>query len=183
MRDLAIIRVCPKDQRLASRCEKSIKEHIPDCSIIWFAEEGKYEFLTRAPIYYRPFFDNFGGRDNVLPYLKELKNLPIQNYKNILLVDSDITFLKNPLDSEYDLGGIQDYTNKRHFSGQCIILKSELLQSVLNYEFISKLIQELLDTTNISIADDTVISWIATTYTENTKDFFNQDYWVHSKKI
>ena len=108
--------------------------------------------------------------------------LNIKNYDYIILSDSDIQLLKNPLEQDFEFGGIQDKNNPRHFSGQMLIFKKELFERVLEYKNVYALTEELISK-NISIADDTVLSWIATEYTNKTYDFYDKDYWIHSKEI
>jgi len=182
MKVLILIRVCPRDQELAARCERTFEKVIKKCDIRWFAEEGEYKLWTFSPFIWHPFFDNYGGRDYVLPFIEELKKLNVRNYDYIILTDSDIQLLKNPLEQDFEFGGIQDQNNLRHFSGQMLIFKRELFEKVLAYKDIYKLTEELIEK-NISIADDTILSWIATEYTNKTYNFYDQDYWIHSKEI
>ena len=187
MRTLTLIRTCPKDEELAIRCYVSFKRKAK-CDVVFFAERPVEDYSKSdilrvfAPTMYRPKFDNFGGRDNVIPYLEELKRVNVDNYDYIILSDSDIQILKDPIDEDFDFGGIQDFNNFRHFSGQLLIFKTEIFKKVLEYELIYELTEELIEK-GISIADDTVISWIATEYTNNTRNFFEKDYWIHSKRF
>ena len=184
MDNLIIIRVCKRDELIALRCHKSFLEKIPNIEIIIFAEDDDYNTFgdSEFNMWYHPSYDNYGGRGNVIPYIKKLKEIKIRNYKYVVIVDSDIQILKNPLEHEFDFGGIQDDNNKRHFSGQLLIFKSELLQKVLTYEKVYELTEDFVNK-NISVADDTILSWIATEYTTNTYNFLNQNYWIHSKQI
>lgn len=182
---LIIIRVCKRDEIIALRCYYSFIKYIPNIEIIIFAEEDEYNTFgdSEFNMWYHTSYDNYGGRDNIIPYIEYLKKFNfIINFDYTIVVDSDIELLKNPLDEEFEFGGIQDKDNVRHFSGQLLIFRSNLLKKVLEYENIYELTEELISK-KISIADDTVLSYIATEYTNKTRNFFEKEYWIHSKEL
>ena len=195
MKNLVIIRTCLRDDFIAWNCYQSFKNIIPDADYCFFAEQPRncerYKWITQTGenISFRRWVGNMGGVDYALPYIEDLKEfnkttdcfgLHTRWYENIIISDADIVLYKNPLEHEFDFGGIQDDTNKRHFSGQLQIYDGCLLEKVLNYPEYPKIV-ELLLSKNISIADDTLMSWVATMYTDKVFNFFGLGYWLHEK--
>lgn len=181
MKTLVIIRTCKRDDFISFLAYKSFKIHL-DCDIVFFAEEGHdYKWIkkTDAEIVYRPYCDNFGGRSNVITFIEELKHINTEGYDYVIVSDADIHLDKNPLVG-FEFGGIRDENNKRHFSGQLLIYSRDLFDLVLHYKRYAEIFEIFIDT-NQSIADDTIMSFIATSYTDNVYDFSGKGYWRHEK--
>jgi hypothetical protein len=182
MSTLAIIRVFPVDDWIAYNCFNSLKEVI-GCDVVFFAEQGFYKWIgtTNSPIVYRRECGNFGGEKGVNTCIDFLTKIDVSKYENIILCDSDITVLKNPLEFEFTFGGIQDINNPRHFSGQFLIFKRWLFEKVLKYDGYNELIDKFVNEGQVDVADDTCLSYVATEYTDNTFDFLNKHFWLHEK--
>ncbi len=184
MKILVIIRTFPKDDFISYLCYKSFQKVLKDRNVqyLFFAERGNYNWIlkTNETILYRNEVANFGGRSGVECCIKWLSKLNYETYDKVIFSDADIILNKDPLEFDYQIGGVQDLTNKRHFSGQLIIYDRWLFEKVLNYQGYENLYNHFLEN-NISIADDTIMSWVATEYTDKTKNFYEQDYWTHEK--
>ena len=181
MKTLVIIRTCKRDDFISYLCYKSFVIHL-DCDVIFFAEEGEYKWIPKAnqQIIYRPFCDNFGGKSNVITYLEQLKKINTEEYDKVILSDADIILDRNPFENEFDFGGIEDVNNPLHYSGQLLIFSRWLFDKVLHYEKYNEVF-ELIDANGYSIADDTVLSFVATAYSENVFDFNGKGFWRHDK--
>lgn len=184
MKALVIIRPCPRDDRLAYRCYNSFKEVGIGDKFIFFAEKGEYPLLSACDgeFMFRAHMSNFGGRDNVRPYIEYLKKIDIAGFDKIVISDADIIVHKNFLDGEYSLGGIQQAGNPRHFSGQLLIFDNYTFDWVINYPDFELLMEGFIEK-DYCIADDTVLTWVATLATDRTRDFNGEDYWTHTKEI
>lgn len=184
MKNLVIIRTCKRDDFIAWYCYQSFKKLNIDADYIFFAEDSyiPYEWIlkTGEPIIYREFFDNFGGAKNAVPYFKRIGDIYYSEYERILISDSDIVLYKDPFDEDFDFGGYVDAINPRHISGQCQIYKPEVLKRVVEYPWYQNLVQNLAES-GISVADDTLSSWVATMEDVKIKDFADSGYWLHEK--
>lgn len=184
METLVIIRTCKRDDFLAYLAYKSFK-NVLDCDVVFFAEEGEggYKWMiskTSGNIVMRPYCDNFGGRSNVILCLEFLKKINTEKYDKVIFSDADIILEKNPFDNEFDFGGIRDENNNRHYSGQFLIFSRWLFDKVIHYERYGELFKIFIDS-NLSIADDTIFSYVATAFTENVFNFDKLGYWRHEK--
>ncbi len=180
MRVLVIIRTFPKDDFITKLCHDSFK-NIMDCDILFFAEKGEYKWININAAILRDSCSNFGGQAGLYNCVDNLKYLDVEKYDKIILSDSDITMLKNPLDYDFDFGGIQSATHNWHYSGQLLIYSKWLWDKVMGYEKYDRLIDIFVKSGTIDVADDTCMSWVATDYTDNVFDFSGLEYWRHEK--
>jgi hypothetical protein len=176
---LIIIRICPKDDYIGFRCMETFKATGIDADYLFFAEQGEYKWIKDQKIVYREYCGNFLGKDGVYASVQGFKDINRDHYGKVIFCDSDITVYKNPLDSEFDFGGIQDSENPRHFSGQMLIFSKWLFDKVALHPDYRDLINWFCDN-NKSVADDTIFSWVATGYTDNIRAFPG-GYWHHEK--
>ena len=169
---LVIIRTCQKDDFISYLCYKSFQS-VMNADYLFFAEEGEYKWIkeTGEKVLWRAACGNFGGQSGLYVVINGLKVYNIEQYGKIILSDSDITLFKNPLDYQYDFGGIKSATNERHYSGQLLIFSKNIWDKVMQYEHYDKLIKSFVDSGTIDVADDTCMSWVATEYTENVFNF------------
>lgn len=176
---IVIIRTYPKDDFIAFRCMETFEATGINADYIFFAEQGEYKWIKDQKILFRPQAGNFGGRTGVEVLVEGLRRIDTAGYDKIIISDSDITVHKNPLDSEFDFGGIQDLDNPRHFSGQMMIFSKWLFDKMINFDGYEAIIQYFLDRIVLHVADDTVISWAVTSWTDNVRCF--NGYWTHEK--
>lgn len=188
MKNLVIIRTCERDDFLAFHCYNSFKKVGVDADYLFFAQHSYngYKWITRTgeKIVERGYSDNFGGMIHALSYIQDLKSLDVSGYDRIIISDSDIILHKNPLEvmDEYGfgIGGVQDATNKKHFSGQFQIYSAEVFERCMGYrEYESLSIKFISD--GINVADDTLLSWIATDHAETLMNFDGTGCWSHEK--
>ena len=185
MKNLVIIRTCKRDDFLAFYCYQSFKKVGVRADFIFFAEYPvpPYKWIekTKEQIIYRNYAGNFGGILGAMPYITDLKRLNIDDYDRVVISDSDIIVHKDPFyDDSFLFGGIRDDNNPRHFSGQFQIYDAQLLKKIIEYPNYLNLSANL-QLEGINIADDTMISHVATQYTDKTKNFFGLGYWTHDK--
>lgn len=186
MNTLVIIRTCRRDDFISWLAYKTFKDVGAGDKFIFYAEEkqkDEYRWITKTgeEIFWREHCSNFGGRSNLKIFLKGLRQIDTTGYDYVIVSDSDIIMEKNPFDgNEFELGGVQQAGNPRHFSGQLIIYSGKLFQKVIHYPEYDILMEQMIRD-NYSIADDTVMTWIATMYTDKTFDFDGKEYWRHVK--
>lgn len=183
-RILLIIRSCKRDDFIARLCYDSWIDVLPDADYLFFLENGEYKYVPKdVQVSYRRSCDNFGGRANAVPFIEDLKKIDTKPYDFICVCDADVIMYKNPFDNDYDFnfGGWGDDNNPRHFSGQLMIWKRDLFNSVVKFPFIEDAVNEMIKK-GISIADDTILSYIATMFTEDVFRFNGLEYWVHEKR-
>lgn len=181
-RALVIIRTCLRDDFLSLMCYGSFKHLKLDADYIFFCESSQYKWINQLGVtmLYRSNCDNFGGRTNVIPYLKDLKLINTDGYEYVLVADADLIMNKNPLDEGFSFGGIRDDNNNRHYSGQLLIFKKELFDTIVSFDDFVSTIDEMIKK-EINIADDTVISYVATGITDDVRVFNELNYWEHTK--
>lgn len=190
MKPLVIIRVYPIDDWIAFNCYSSFKKVLPEADYIFFAQssedppKGSYKWITSvigAKILIRPYCCNFGGRDHVRACVEGLKMIDLVRYSKVIFSDADIVVHKNPLDEDFEFGGIRSTYNDWHYSGQMLIFDRWLFEEVVWYDH-ENVFNDFLER-GVSISDDTIFSWIALTYCgeSDTKNFWNLGYWEHAK--
>lgn len=186
MQTLVIIRTYPVDDYIAYLCYLSFKK-VMSCNFIFFAEKGRYKWLTKTNgiFLHRESCVNFGGQLGLNICIDGLSKINVTRYDNIILCDSDITVLRNPLDVKevvhYEFAGVQDYNNKRHFSGQFLIFSNRVWNKVMKFPNYVWLIESFVKEGIVDVADDTCMSWVATGVTTETYNFHELGYWKHEK--
>ncbi len=181
-RTLVIIRTCLRDDNIAYLCYHSFKQ-VMDADYLFFAEQADYKWIsiTGVPIIYRDCYDNFGGQIGLHGFIKEASLIDVSKYDTVIVSDSDITMLKNPLQLNFEFGGVKSETNERHYSGQLLIYSNEVWNRVMSYTKYNELIEKFVNSGTIDVADDTCMSWVATEFTNDTFDFHEKGYWIHEK--
>lgn len=173
-----IIRTCERDDLLAKLCYESFIGAGIIADYYFFAEIGKYKFITecRIPIKYREHADNLGGRSNVVKYAADLKQFDVNN-GYVIISDSDI-FVKTDFTKDLtgDICGVVSKQNDWHISGQMMILKHDLFNKILKQD-----IYELCSEVNrfTDVADDTAFSWYAKKNHWDIQPL--EGYWIHDK--
>jgi len=189
MKTLIIIRTYPVDDYISYLCYLSWKKVLPDAKFIFFAQNendpppGKYKWIveTGEDILIRGYCCNFGGRSHVEAYIEGLKRIDVSGYDKIICSDADITVHKNPLEHDFEFGGVRHVGNERVYSGQCLIFSRWVFQKLIQYPHYESLFNEFINDGYRSISDDTIFSWLATSWTDKTFGFWDKDYWSHDK--
>lgn len=185
MKILAIIRTFPADDYIAYLCYQSFKKVI-GCDFIFFAEHGEYKWLSKADgvFMFHDSFGNYGGQLGLNGCINELSKIKTDAYDYVILVDSDIIMVKNPLSVlstiDFEFGGIMDFNNHRHYSGQLLIFSEAVWRKVITYPNYDWVMDNFLKD-GTDIADDTCLSWVATGEIQNIFSFPKDVYWRHEK--
>lgn len=197
----AIIRSCDRDDLRALLCYQTMKKYKVADNYIFFHEKNRFTDDCNCPnissaedaiIVMREFCDNFGGENNIITMLKEIKEKfpAFEDNDKVIFCDADIIMRRNPFDfmpteSQYAgicnddvrIGGIY-----RHFSGQFNILSGRLWNKYI--EEGEKGYRErriILDKYNYSIADDSVLSTFVWQNNIEPYNLFNDNCWLHYK--
>ncbi len=194
---IAIIRSCDRDDLRAKLCYHTLKRHKVADKIIFFHEGTNYPQIDKiqdidAVFIQREFCDNFGGENNILTMLKEIKaKLPTFNDDDfILFCDADIIMFRNPfsvMPEGTDHAGFFDPNNKiggeiNHISGQLNIVTGSLWNLYIEAgEEGYRESRKTLDKYNYSIADDSIFSVFSHFMQAKQFTFINNECWLHYK--
>jgi len=181
-----VIRTCERDDYLAALCYESFKSAGIEANYSFLAEPGNYKYIsnTEIPINSKSFCDNYGGQFGAKSLVKEFQQYTVDEDDFFIFSDSDIVVLKDFTNDikDFDHSGIMchDVSKLKHISGQMQIFSWFVFNKIksLTDGQIDEIIQQM-NSRNISIADDTFVSFL--TDTLNLKKQNVSGRWYHNK--